>query len=178
MALPQPRKPNVLITGTPATGKTSLAQIIAEELGLRHFEIGKVIKEQEFFTSFDKELDTRIIEEDDEDRLIDFLEPSMVEGGIVADYHSCELFPERWFQLVIVLRTCTDVLFERLTGRGYSEKKREENMEAEIVGVVEEEAREAYGGPGVVHVRDSNTLDDMAATVDFVREAYADICSR
>lgn len=168
-----PKKPNILITGTPATGKTSMAQLIAQELELTHVEVGKVVKEERFFTSYDATLDTRIIEEDDEDRLLDFLEPRMVEGGIVADYHSCELFPERWFQIVIVLRTSTDVLFERLSARAYSDAKRDENMEAEIMGVVEDEAKSSYG-EDVVHSRENNTLDDMAATIDLVRELYAE----
>ena len=68
----------------------------------------------------------------------------MIEGGVVVDYHSCELFPERWFQVVVVLRASTETLFERLTARRYSEAKRQENMDAEICGVVEEEARESY----------------------------------
>ncbi|CUG88740.1 Hypothetical protein, putative [Bodo saltans] len=166
-----PRAPNILITGTPATGKTSMAQLIAQELQLKHIEVGKVIKEERFYTSFDEELDTRIIEEDDEDRLLDFLEPKMMEGGVVVDYHSCEFFPERWFQIVVVLRTSTEVLFERLSGRGYGDAKRDENMEAEIIGVVEEEARSSYG-EDVVVCRENNNLDEMAATIDFVRELY------
>ena len=169
-----PKKQNILVTGTPATGKTSMAQLLAQELGLRHIEVGKVVKEERFFTSYDEEFDTCDIEEDDEDRLVDFLEPLMVEGGVVADYHSCELFPERWFSVVVVLRASTEVLFERLTGRGYSERKRDENMEAEIVGFVEEEARGAYREE-IVHVRENNNLDDMAATVDLVRELYSDV---
>jgi len=41
----------------------------------------------------------------------------MAQGGNVVDYHSCDFFPERWFQLVIVLRTDNGVLFSRLEGR-------------------------------------------------------------
>jgi adenylate kinase len=164
----KPLKPNVLITGTPGTGKSALSAMVEQELGLKHLEIGKIVKENNFFSEFDTELDTHVIEENDEDRLLDHLEPLMVEGGKVVDYHSCELFPERWFAHVIVLRTSTETLFERLTARGYSDRKREENMEAEICAVVEDEALNSYA-VSVVHVRDSNTLDEMAATVDFIR---------
>jgi adenylate kinase len=72
------------------------------------------------------ELDTHIL---DEDKLLDLMESLFQncvneEIGIVADYHTCELFPERWFDSILVLCAKTDVLFDRLTERGYSEKKR------------------------------------------------------
>ena len=54
---------------------------------------------------------------------------------ICCNIITCELFPERWFDLILVLRAKTDVLFDRLTERGYSEKKRGENLEAEIMQV-------------------------------------------
>ena len=58
------------------------------------------------------------------------------EGGIVVDYHACEFFPERWFDLVIVLRCDNTILFDRLTERNYPEKKIRENVECEIFGTV------------------------------------------
>lgn len=74
----------------------------------------------------DEEFDTYIL---DDDKLIDTMEPMVESGGCVVDFHTCDVFPERWFDLVLVLRANTDVLFDRLTERGYSDKKRNENME-------------------------------------------------
>lgn len=39
------------------------------------------------------------------------------EGGKVVDFHTCEIFPERWFDLVLVLRTDTANLYDRMTKR-------------------------------------------------------------
>jgi adenylate kinase len=89
--------------------------------------------------------------------------------GIVADFHVCEIFPERWFDLVLVLRTKTDVLFDRLTARGYPEKKRAENMEAEIMQVVLDEAREGYAEE-IVHEVSSNTIEDMENNIGRVEQ--------
>ncbi|PBJ80803.1 hypothetical protein BCY84_01005 [Trypanosoma cruzi cruzi] len=168
--LQSPKGINIFITGTPGTGKTSLAELLTQELGdFKHVEVGKIVKENHFYSEYDNALDTHIVEEDDEDRLLDFMEPMMVnEGNHVVDYHSSELFPRRWFHLVIVLRASTEVLFERLTARKYSEQKRDENMEAEIQGLCEEEARGAYDD-SIVIVRENNTLEEMAATVDLIR---------
>ena len=52
----------------------------------------------------------------------------MSRGGNIVDSHSIDYFPERWFDLVLVLRTNNTVLFDRLTKRGYSQKKVTENI--------------------------------------------------
>jgi len=39
-----------------------------------------------------------------------------------VDYHGCDFFPERWFDIVFVLRTNNTILYERLEQRGYSGK--------------------------------------------------------
>ena len=65
-------------------------------------------------------------------------------GGYVVDYHTCEFFPERWFDLVLVLRADTEKLYDRLVSRNYVQKKLDENMECEIMQVVLESARESY----------------------------------
>ena len=103
-------------------------------------------------------------------QLLDDLEPAMAAGGNVVEFHSVDFFPERWFDIVLVLRTETRDLFDRLTARcvgracpwphagsafevlprasmtaarpssraprsGYSSKKIEENVTAEIMQV-------------------------------------------
>lgn len=165
----QRKRPNILITGTPGVGKTSTASLLAERLGLKHVNVGELIKQCKCYDGFDEELDTNIL---DEDKLLDEMEAIFEraaenEEGIVADYHSCELFPERWFDLVLVLRTNTEVLFDRLSSRGYNEKKRSENMEAEIMQVILDEARESYATE-IVHEVQSNTVEDMDNNVSRV----------
>lgn len=154
--------PNILITGTPGTGKTQTSQLAAEQTGLIHLNVGDLVKKNECFESRDEEFDTYIV---DEDKLCDVMEPIMDKGGNIVDYHSGEFFPERWFDLVLVLRTNTDILYDRLTERGYNEKKRSENVECEIMQVVLEEAKESYD-PSIVHELQSNNLDDLDSNVN------------
>lgn len=156
--------PNILITGTPGTGKTETSQRVAEKTGLRHINIGNIVKEHGFYEYKDEDFDSYIL---DEEKLLDYLEPIMSEGGNVVDFHSNELFPERWFELVLVLRTDTRVLYDRLVERGYSDKKRDENIECEIMQVVLEEARESYD-ENIVHELESNTIEDLDANVNRV----------
>jgi adenylate kinase len=138
---------------------------------MRHINVGDFISLHKCYNGRDEELDTNIL---DEDKLLDHLEALFEEAaddgvGIVADYHVCEIFPERWFDLILVLRTSTEALFDRLTARGYSEKKRDENMEAEIMQVILEEARESYEN-NIVHEVPSNTVQDMESNILRVRE--------
>lgn len=41
----------------------------------------------------------------------------MCQGGNIVDYHSSDFFPERWFDIVFVLRTDNTTLFDRLSNR-------------------------------------------------------------
>jgi adenylate kinase len=155
--------PNVLITGTPGTGKTSTAQMAAERTGLKHINVGDVVKAHNCHEGKDEEgFDAFIL---DEDKLCDVMEPMLAEGGCLVDFHTSEIFPERWFELVLVLRSTTEVLFDRLTERGYNDKKRAENVEAEIMQVCVEAARESYA-PEIVHELQSNAIEDLESNVD------------
>lgn len=51
------------------------------------------------------------------EQLCDEMEDTMVEGGNIVDFHSCNFFPERWFHLVIVLRVDNSILYPRLEKR-------------------------------------------------------------
>ncbi len=127
---PERSQPFVLLTGTPGTGKTTTASMVAERTGMTHVNVGELIKEHKCYDGRDEDLNTNIL---DEDKLLDAMEiildkAAEEDRGIVADFHVCEIFPERWFDLVLCLRTSTDVLFDRLTARGYGEKKRAGNF--------------------------------------------------
>ena len=39
-------RPNILITGTPGTGKTTTASLIAEETGFAHVDVSALVKKE------------------------------------------------------------------------------------------------------------------------------------
>ncbi|KAL3658905.1 hypothetical protein V7S43_016048 [Phytophthora oleae] len=159
------RGPNILVTGTPGTGKTSMCQQLAERSQLlTHLNVGDLVKERGLHNGRDEEFDCFIL---DEDKVCDEMEDMMAEGGKVVDFHTCDFFPERWFDLVVVLRVDNTTLFDRLHKRGYSEKKVAENVECEIMEVVLQEARESYA-PEIVQELPSRTVEDMESNIDRV----------
>ena len=102
-------------------------------------------------------------------QVCDALEDDLTAGGNIVDYHGCDFFPERWFDLVIVLQTDNTVLWNRLEKRGYKENKIQENVQCEIMRVIAEEARDSYADE-IVHCVSSNTAEEMEATVDRMAE--------
>ena len=113
-------------------------------------------------------------------QLLDDLEPFVLDGGLILDWHTCEIFPERWADLVVVLRCDHAKIWDRLekrfvfTGftfccnkeprRGYSLKKIQENNEAEIMQIVLEEARGSYPAEIIVELQ-SESMEQLEANV-------------
>lgn len=50
-------------------------------------------------------------------KVLDELEPLVADGGVVLDWHTCDIFPERWIDLVVVLRCDHSQLWNRLEKR-------------------------------------------------------------
>ncbi|CAJ2633628.1 unnamed protein product [Trifolium pratense] len=163
------KKPNILVTGTPGTGKTTMSTALAEATQLNHINIGDLVKEKKLHDGWDDELDSYIL---NEDLVCDELEDIMEEGGNIVDYHGCDFFPERWFDCVVVLQTDNSVLYDRLSKRGYKDSKLSNNVECEIFQILLEEAKESYAEDKVVALKSDNIEDisrNVATLTDWIR---------
>ena len=100
-------------------------------------------------------------------QLLDALEDDGIpgKGGNIIDWHACDLFPESWIDLVVVLRADSTTLFDRLKGRDYGEKKLQENLDSEIWGLLLEEAKEGFAEEIVVELR-SDGAEDIEENVE------------
>ena len=152
--------PNILVTGVPGVGKTAFAQLLVAQineqirLGLNmenntnfnpftYIAVGDVIQEKKLWTEWDHDFNCSVF---DNDMVCDYLEELMYPaGGVVVDFHSSDEFPERWFDIVVLLRCKgTTVLYDRLQSRGYSEMKIKNNIECEMMNVLSDEVHEAW----------------------------------
>lgn len=88
----------------------------------------------------------------------------MPHGGYIIDWHACDLFPIGWIDLVVVLRTSSTKLYDRLKARNYPEQKLQENLDSEIMEVLLDEARQSYAEEIVVELR-SDEADDIEENV-------------
>jgi energy-coupling factor transporter ATP-binding protein EcfA2 len=111
------KMPNILVTGTPGTGKSTLAASLAKATGHQHIDVSKLVKEKELHDGYIAEFDTFDL---NDDKLVDFLEDEVLihtARNCIVDFHTSEIFPERWFDLVVVLRTDNQLLVPRLQAR-------------------------------------------------------------
>ncbi|KAM3719891.1 Adenylate kinase isoenzyme [Dirofilaria immitis] len=162
------QRPNLLVTGTPGTGKTTLSETLAEKLGFDYINCSKEIIDNNLYSEYDEELDSHIL---NEDKLLDHIEDRMnsENGGCIVDYHGSDFFPERWFDFVFVLRCNNTLLYDRLSARGYSDKKIQENIECEIFGSLLEEAEESYDEK-IIYELQSETVEQMSDNVERICE--------
>lgn len=56
--------PNILVTGTPGTGKTTTSEMIAEVTGLEHVNVGEIVKQKQLHEGYLEEFDTHVLDED------------------------------------------------------------------------------------------------------------------
>ena len=122
------------------------------------------MKTKKLYKSWNEEHD---VPEFDEDLVCDELEPIMAAGGVILEFHSCDFFPERWFQLVVLLRCDNTNLFDRLQERGYNQSKIDENIECEIFGELAEEVKESYK-PEICMELQSCTVEQMQENLETV----------
>ena len=160
--------PNILITGTPGTGKTTLSRLLEDamnnEYGIKytHIPLGEWINEKKLYKHWNEEFN---VPEFDEDLICDELEPMVPHGGMIVDFHSSAFFPQHWFKYVVLLRVENTQLYDRLAERGYEQKKITENIECEIMEVTHDEVEEAYR-PEQIMERVNNVTEDMNTILD------------
>lgn len=165
--------PNILITGTPGVGKTSLALLLTDRLNelttnkqFTYINIGKLITDKKLYTEWNEEFD---VPEFDEDLVDKELDPLIAEGGCILDFHSSYFILEDWVKLIVLLRCDNTILYDRLNARGYSEKKIKENIECEIMEVTAEEVKDNFAEEKIIELRNEQ-IEDMERNIEIIIE--------
>ncbi len=134
----------IIVTGTPATGKTVLSKKLAKKLDFYYIDVNKQISKHKIYEDYDRKRKTRIV---DTNKLNKFLISEIKKfkknkkiKGIILDSHLSHYLPKKYVDLCIVTKCYIKKLNRRLKKKKFHKKKREENLQAEIFDVCYNEA--------------------------------------
>lgn len=156
----------ILIGGTPGTGKTMVAKVLGSKLRVDVVALGDLADKSGCISAQDKARDTGIINEDClVDALVDLVDDKS--KRIVIEGHYIDLVPSSSVQWVFILRTHPQTLRGRLSERDYKDEKVKENVEAEVLGVCQLDAIDAFGEDRVLEIDTSEMKPpDVASKIE------------
>ncbi|MGC8954370.1 MAG: adenylate kinase family protein [Desulfurococcus sp.] len=152
----------IVVAGVPGTGKTSVSRELASLTGFQLIELGRYALERGLVTGFDDERGSYVIDEDALSREVSMLAGNS-EGYIIVSTHYPEILDPSVVEKVFVLRTHPLVLEKRLESRGWDRRKINENVMAEILGVVSYNALTVFGEEKIYEIDTSNTTPGEVA---------------
>ena len=125
----------IAITGTPGVGKSIVAKKVCKMIRYNYFDLNGVIKKKKLYDSYDRKRKSFVVD------IAKLKKKIKVEENTIFDGHLSHFLKS---DKVFVLRCAPNVLAKRLGNKRWSEKKIEENLEAELIGVIATEARERH----------------------------------
>ncbi len=129
----------ISISGTPGTGKTSVAKILAKKFDTNLISIKELIKNHKIPFVLDKKRNTKIIDVKYIKRAV---KKSLAKDKTnIIEGHISHFIPSK---MKFVLICDPLVLRKRLQKRGWNKKKINENVLAEILQIIQSEAKNPY----------------------------------
>lgn len=136
----------IALTGTPGTGKTAVSRILKKK-GFAVIDLNSEIRKRKLYSAYDRKRKTYVADFGKIERFLkkELKQEKYENKTIIIDSHLSHLLPSRIVDFVVVLRCEPAELERRLSERGWSAEKIRENVEAEIIGLIEYEARKKHG---------------------------------
>ena len=151
----------IALTGTPGTGKTSIAEILQEK-GFTVIDLHKIAIDEHVTEGIDKERNSIILDPFRLDVLVkEVYNPSdtIIFEGHIAHLLSC-------MDKAIVLRCRPDILKKRLGDKRWKKEKIRENLEAEIIDIILCESVELQGESNVFEIDTTDfTAEEIAENI-------------
>jgi len=160
----------IAISGTPGTGKTTVAKILARDLNYVLLDLNEFAKSRNLTLGNDKKRNSVIIDVSALKKEVAQMDGDMVLEGHLAHFCDADLY--------IILRANPKTLAKRMKSREWREEKIRENVEAEIMNICLDEAVELHGKAVFEVDTTKKTPDDTARTIKEIalgknKERYA-----
>ncbi len=123
----------IVISGTPGTGKTVIARLLAKQLKARLIDTKYLVRKYKIPSKLDAKRKTKII---DQNKLAKAA--AKEKGDIVFEGHMAHFAKS---ELTVILRASPKELEKRLKKKKWSRKKIKENIEAEAIDTISSECR-------------------------------------
>jgi len=135
----------IALTGTPGTGKSSASKTLNKK-GFAVIELNSEIKKRRLYSSYDRKRKTYIANFRKIEKFLkkELKSEKYKNKTTIIDSHLSHLLPSSLVGAVFVLRCEPLVLEKRLKKKGWNAEKIRENLEAEIIGLIEYEARKKH----------------------------------
>ncbi len=141
----------IVVTGTPGTGKTTLAGMLATRLKALHVDVPELVEKEALYKGVDEERKSKIVDLlQVRNRLRELVRETP--RLLLVSSHVPDVAWRRDVKRVVVLRLDPRELKKRLEGLGWPLQKVKENVASEVLGTCFEEAIQYYGEDRVVEL--------------------------
>lgn len=164
----------ILITGTPCTGKTTVAKQLTAKLDALYINLTELAKTHSLTIGEDKTRNTTIINEEKMHvKIAKTIEAAEKTTVIIDGHYAAAVVPKRYVTRIFVLRRNPIELRTFMEKRGFSDTKLWENLASEILDVCLVEALQEHEKEKVCELDiTGKTVEDAANEVLAVLESH------
>jgi adenylate kinase len=147
----------IVVSGTPGTGKSTVAKLVAKKLNARLIDTDLLLKEHKIGTVMDEKRRSRIV---DTKKLSEAaLSEAKKHPVTVFEGHLSHFVPA---DITVILRTEPKELEKRLKKKGWNKEKVKENVEAEAI---DEITMECSRKKNVIELDTTDEFPEVVATM-------------
>ncbi len=150
-----PKRLVLLISGTPGTGKSTLAQELKYKISATCINLTEIALENNFILETDVKRRTEVV---NLEKLVPFLKKFIksTSDNLIIEGHYADIVPDALVSVCIILRTDPQVLEHRLNEKQFFPSKIQENLQAEILGLCTSYALESLDPAKIYEVDTSH----------------------